>query len=125
MEIREVRNTKTLLPPEITADEAENFLDNLSADMIAAMNEFVREDDAEMKLSDATILDIRNRYDDYVLKYFSGDDYYIYDKSREVIIRYPNDENVFINLELMQREFPNAFTEEVKRGLFGFGNIKE
>ena len=123
--IQEVRNTKTLLPPEITADEAENFLDNLSRDMIAAMNRFVREDDVEMKLSDATILDIRNRYDDYVLKYFSGDDYYIYDKSREVIIRYPNDENVFINLELMQREFPNAFTEEVKRGFFGFGNIKE
>ena len=123
--IQEVRNTKTLLPPEITADEAENFLDNLSSDMIAAMNRFVREDDAEMKLSDATILDIRNRYDDYVLKYFSGDDYYIYDKSREIIVRFPNDETVFINLEQMQLEFPNAFTEEVKRGFFGFGNIKE
>ena len=123
--IQEVRNTKTLLPPEITADEAENFLDNLSSDMIAAMNRFVREDDVEMKLSDATILDIRNRYDDYVLKYFSGDDYYIYDKSREIIVRFPNDETVFINLEQMQLEFPNAFTEEVKRGFFGFGNIKE
>tara|TARA_Y100001937_G_C7104524_1_gene324258 strand:- start:268 stop:1617 length:1350 start_codon:yes stop_codon:yes gene_type:complete len=123
--IQEVRNTKTLLPPEITADEAENFLDNLSSDMIAAMNRFVREDDAEMKLSDSIILDIRNRYDDYVLKYFSGDDYYIFDKSREVIVRFPNDETVFINLEQMQVEFPNAFTEEVKRGFFGFGNIKE
>ena len=123
--IQEVRNTKTLLPPEITADEAENFLDNLSSDMIAAMNRFVREDDSEMKLSDAIILDIRNRYDDYVLKYFSGDDYYIFDKSREAIVRFPNNEVVFINLEQMQLEFPNAFTEEVKRGFFGFGNIKE
>jgi len=123
--IQEVRNTKTLLPPEITADEAENFLDNFSSDIIAEMNRFVREEDAEMKLSDAIILDIRNRYDDYVLKYFSGDEYYIYDKSRELIVRYPNDEVVFINLELMQLEFPNAFTEEVKRGFFGFGNIKE
>ena len=122
--IQEVRNTKTLLPPDISADEAENFLDNLSADMIAAMNSFVGEDDAEMKLSDALIADISNRYDDYVLKYFSGDDYYIYDKSRDVIIRFPNDETVFINLEQMQIEFPNAFTEEVKRGFFGFGNIK-
>jgi hypothetical protein len=124
--IREVRGQKTLLPPEMTADEVENFLDNLSTDIVNAMNIIVGEtpDDPDLKLSEALIYDIRNRNDDYVLKYFNADEYYIMDESRNGIVRYPNGDPFIINLYQMQLEFPNAFTEEVKRGFFT-GRIKE
>jgi len=124
--IREVRGQKTLLPPEMTTDEVENFLDNLSTDIVKAMNIIVGEnpDDPDLKLSEELINDIRNRNDDYVLKYFNADEYYIMDESRNGIVRYPNGDPFIINLYQMQLEFPNAFTEEVKRGFFT-GRIKE
>jgi len=124
--IREVREQKTLLPPEMTADEVENFLDNLSTDIVNAMNIIVGEnpDDPDLKLSEELINDIRNRNDDYVLKYFNADEYYIMDESRNGIVRYPNGDPFIINLYQMQLEFPNAFTEEVTRGFFT-GRIKE
>ena len=50
MVVIEKYDTKTLLPPEMTADEAENFLDNLSSEIVAAMNSFVREDDARYEI---------------------------------------------------------------------------
>ena len=124
--IREVREQKTLLPPEMTADEVENFLDNLSTDIVKAMNIVVGEnpDDPDLKLSEELINDIRNRNDDYVLKYFNADEYYIMDESRNGIVRYPNGDPFIINLYQMQLEFPNAFTEEVRRSFFT-GRIKE
>jgi hypothetical protein len=124
--IQQVRNQKTLLPPEMTADEVENFLDNLSTDIVGAMNMIAGEnpDDPDLKLSEELIYDIRNRNDDYVLKYFNADEYYIMDESRNGIVRYPNGDPFIINLYKMQLEFPNAFTEEVKRGFFT-GRIKE
>ena len=124
--IREVRGQKTLLPPEMTPDEVENFLDNLSTDIVKAMHMIAGEnpDDPDLKLSVELINDIRNRNDDYVLKYFNADEYYIMDESRNGIVRYPNGDPFIINLYKMQLEFPNAFTEEVKRSFFT-GRIKE
>ena len=124
--VQEVRSHKTLLPPEMTADEAENFLDNLSTEIIASMNDYVGEniDNPDRKLSAALIADIRQRNDDYVLKYFSSDEYYIFDLSRNGIIRYPDDTPVILNLFQLQKEFPRAFSEEVKRSFFS-GRIKE
>ena len=122
--IREVREQKTLLPPEMTADEVENFMDNLSSEIVAAMNSFAGEDDSDMKLSEELINDIRQRNDDYVLKYFSSDEYYIFDKSRNGIVRFPNGDPFIVNLFQIQKEFPNAFTEEVRRSFFT-GKIKE
>ncbi len=125
--IQQVREQKTLLPPEMTADEVENFLDNLSTDIVKAMNIIAGEDpdDPDLKLSEELINDIRNRNDDYVLKYFSSDEYIIMDESRNGVVRYPNGDELILNLYQLQLEFPNAFTEEVKRRFFGFGNIKE
>ena len=108
----------------MTADEAENFLDNLSTEMVAAMTSFVGDDNKKMVLSEEQILDIRQRYDDYVLKYFNNDDYYIFDQARNAVVRYPNDEVFYINLDQMRLEFPSAFTTEVDRGFFS-GRIKE
>lgn len=122
--IQSVRETPTLLPPDMTADEAENFLDNLSTEMVAAMTSFVGDDNKKMVLSEEQILDIRQRYDDYVLKYFNNDDYYIFDQARNAVVRYPNDEVFYINLDQMRLEFPRAFTTEVDRGFFS-GRIKE
>ena len=108
----------------MTADEVENFLDNLNKNMVDAMLGFVGNTDQDMKLSEALIFDIRQRYDDYVLKYFNNDDYYIFDQARNAIVRFPNNEPFFINLEQMRLDFPEAFTTRVKRKFFS-GKIKE
>ena len=122
--IQRVRDVRTLLPPDMTADEVENFLDNLNKNMVDKMLGFVGNNDPDMKLSEALIFDIRQRNDDYVLKYFNNDDYYIFDQARNAIVRFPNNEVFFINLEQMRLDFPEAFTTEVKRGFFS-GKIKE
>ena len=59
-----------------------------------------------------------------VLKYFNNDDYYIFDQARNAIVRFPNNEPFFINLDQMRLNFPQAFTTEVRRGFFS-GKIKE
>jgi len=122
--IQRVRDTRTLLPPDMTADEVENFLDNLNRNMVDAMLGFVGDNDETMKLSEALIFDIRQRNDDYILKYFNNDDYYIFDVARNGIVRFPNNQVFFINLEQMRNEFPQAFTTKVKRKFFS-GKIKE
>ena len=122
--IQRVRDVRTLLPPDMTADEVENFLDNLNKNMVDAMLGFVGNTDTDMKLSEALIFDIRQRNDDYVLKYFNNDDYYIFDQARNAIVRFPNNEPFFINLDQMRLNFPQAFTTEVRRGFFS-GKIKE
>ena len=99
---------------------AENVLKNLANFHLRYMTMNVGGDPAGRTIDRELLIDI-NTNDDYVLKYYGGQDYYIYDKSREKIVAFPRTdepgsspeylEKVIIDLDLLQKNFP-AIVEE-------------
>ena len=115
--VQEVRDVKTLLLPELTAEQTENVLDNLILPHFNFINQsIVGSEELRDTIDRALLMDINNN-DDYILKAYSGDNYVIIDTARDKLVRYnPTVENksgdpVILNLYELMLAFPGITQE--------------
>ena len=118
--IRLVNNEPVLLPQDYNVEMAENVLSNLANFHLRYMTITSGGDPAGNTIDRGLILDI-NKNPDYVLKYYGGTEYFIYDNARKKAVSYPRTdqpgsrpdylEKVVIDLNLLKTNFPAIVSE--------------